>query len=155
MPTSSPMIITMLGGFFVVVCANAPPPNTRGSARIAVAIKLLLFIDVSFQVPNLHAGQRTNVLFHPARSGPTGRRYASKKKHPLDQRRNETRRECCRSRTDQLVRKFGEPPKIRRFLLCQTRHRQRRAFVTPLIYWTFRTERAAPSVLARFLRGDV
>lgn len=31
----------------------------------------------------------------------------------------------------------------------------RRAFVTPLIYWTFPVERAAASVLARFLRGNV
>ena len=60
-----------------------------------------------------------------------------------------------RLRRVQVLRKFGAPPKIRSFLLRVTCRVHRRAFVTPLIYWTFPVERAAASVLARFLRGNV
>jgi len=40
-------------GFWAVVCADATPPNA--SAAIAVARKLLLIIDVSFQLPGPRA----------------------------------------------------------------------------------------------------
>src|ERR1700686_3399071 len=150
------MIMTMLG-FLVAVCADAIPPQARRTAIIAVARKLRLIIDVSFQLPNLLSGQRMCFLlgFHSARSGPTTTHRCGTEKHPMDQRSNESSARVARGRCVQILRKFGAPPKIRSFLLWLSRRRQRRAFVTPLIYWTFPMERAAASALARFLRGDV
>jgi hypothetical protein len=58
------MIMTMLGGFFAAVCADAPPPNA--SANIAVASKPVFIIDASF-----HAEPQTLLLPHAAISGPT------------------------------------------------------------------------------------
>jgi hypothetical protein len=45
------MIMTMLGGFFAGVCADATPPNASGTASIAAARKLRLIIDISFHLP--------------------------------------------------------------------------------------------------------
>src|SRR5271154_986981 len=71
-------MMTMMLGFAVTACAAAgltgncacaTPPKARWNARTAVAIRLLLIIDVSFQLPNLLAGQRAKILLHSARSG--------------------------------------------------------------------------------------
>jgi hypothetical protein len=74
---------------------------------------------------------------------------------PMDQRSEENSARAARVRRLQILREFGEPPKVRSFLLYATCRRQQRAFVTPLIYETFPRECAAASVLTRFLRGDV
>src|SRR5260370_18929690 len=117
--------------------------KARASARIAVARKLRLIIDVSFQLPDMLAGQRTNVLLPSARSGPTTTHHTLKEKHPTDQRNNENSTRAARIRLAPILRKFGEPPRIRSFLLYMTCRCQGRAFVTPLIYWTFPQERSA------------
>ncbi len=59
-----------------------------------------------------------------------------------------------RIRCAQILRKFGAPPKIRRFSFVKRAAAGHREFVTPLIYWTFPASRARPHTLARFLRGD-
>lgn len=77
-----------------------------------------------------------------------------KKKHPTDQRSIEDPARVTAIRRARILRKFGEPPRIRSFSNRWTRRRRRRVLVTPLIYWTFRRECAASAALARFLRGD-
>src|SRR5258708_6991 len=79
-------MMTTILGFLASVWADATPPNARGSASIVVATRLLLIIDVSFHLPNLQADQRADFLLHPARTGPTTKHCALKKKHPIDQR---------------------------------------------------------------------
>jgi hypothetical protein len=58
------------------------------------------------------------------------------------------------SRHAQNLRKFGEPPKIRRLLPARMRYCRCRALVILLILWTFPTRRTARHALACFLRGN-
>src|SRR6266849_6692428 len=112
MPTSSAMMTTMFG-FLATVCAEAIPPNARGTASIAVARRLRLIIDVSFQSPNLPVNERAS-WSTPQEMGQRASRCTSEKKYPIDQRRNETHRKRQFIRHSRILRKFGEPPKIRR-----------------------------------------
>jgi hypothetical protein len=65
----------------------------------------------------------------------------------MDQRSNENSARTARVRRLQILRKFG--------VFCCMRRAAASSglFVTPLIYWTFPRERAAASVLTRFLRS--
>jgi hypothetical protein len=55
-------------------------------------------------------------LLHSARSGPTTAYRAPREKHPMDQWSNESSAPGVRFGRAQILRKFGEPPKIRRLL---------------------------------------
>jgi hypothetical protein len=103
---------------------------------------------------NRLAGQRTGVLLGSARSGPTARYCALKRKHPLDQRTLENVERIAEIGRVKILRIFGAPPKIRRFLSIRRAAADVALFVTSLIYWTFPAEHAAVSRLARFLRGE-
>src|SRR5450755_4221111 len=88
MPTSSAMITTMLG-LFAVVWADAAPPNARGSESIAVKIRLLLIIDVSFHLQICTPISERTSCCTPQEVGQQQDIARRIKKHPVDQRSNE------------------------------------------------------------------
>jgi hypothetical protein len=70
-------------------------------------------------VLNLHAGQPTNVLpLRKKRANDETLRV--EEKHPIDQWNNEDAMPAARKQSARILQKFGEPPKIRRFLFSNT-----------------------------------
>jgi hypothetical protein len=58
-------------------------------------------------------------------------------KHPIDQRSNEIPTHMAANPVRQILRKFGEPPKIRRLLSAGRAADDAKLFVTSLILWRF------------------